>query len=106
GGAFFFFPPPARSGARSASVLRVFWPPCPPPLSRNIAKATAISAPRMAPSVPFRALLLSLIINSDHSDSRPTPVPDRGSCGGCARAQLRQPCGAWPKHLTKVGRDA
>src|SRR5215831_5973467 len=35
---------------------------------------------------------------------RPTPVPDRGSCGECARAQLRQPCGAWPKHLTKLAR--
>ena len=29
--------------------------------------ATAITAPNMAPSVPFRALL-SLIINSDRSD--------------------------------------
>src|SRR5262249_8742087 len=79
GRAFAYFPFPAAIGGRSASLLTVFLPTCSPPLSRNIAKATAITAPRMAPSVPFRALLLSLIINSDHSDlgQRPcrTEVP-------------------------------
>src|SRR5262249_23297341 len=63
---FAYFPFPAAIGGRSASLLTVFLPTCSPPLSRNIARATAISAPRMAPSVPFRALL-SLIVNSDHS---------------------------------------
>src|SRR5262245_61659702 len=85
---FAYFPFPAAIGGRSASLLTVFLPTCSPPLSRNIAKATAISAPRMAPSVPFRALL-SLIINSGHSDlgQRPcrTEVPEgdeRGrNCG-------------------------
>src|SRR5262249_20003549 len=105
GQAFAYFPFPAAIGGRSASLLTVFLPTCCPPLSRNIAKATAISAPTMAPSVPFRALS-SPILYSAHFGLRPTPVPDRGSCGGCARAQLRQPCGAWLKPLTKVGRDA
>src|SRR5262249_3402396 len=67
GRAFAYFPCPLAIGGRSASLLTVFLPTCSPPLSRNIARATAISTPRMAPSVPFRALL-SLIINSDHSD--------------------------------------
>src|SRR5262249_5556460 len=78
GRALAYFPAPLAIGGRSASLLTVFLPTCSPPLSRNIARATAISAPRMAPSVPFRALW-SLIINSDHSDlgQRPcrTEVP-------------------------------
>src|SRR5262249_60161265 len=88
GRAFAYFPLPSAIGGRSASLLTVFLPTCSPPPSRNIARATAISTPRMAPSVPFRALL-SLIINSDHSDlgQRPcrTEVPEgdeRGrNCG-------------------------
>src|SRR5262249_21726014 len=80
GRAFAYLPFPAAIGGRSASLLTVFLPTCPPPLSRNIAKATAISAPRMAPSVPFRALL-SLIINSDHSDLGQRPCPTEVPAG-------------------------
>src|SRR5438128_9788504 len=64
GRALAYLPLPSAIGGKSASLLTVFLPTCSPPLSRNIARATAITAPRMAPSVPFRALL-SLIINSD-----------------------------------------
>src|SRR5262245_25052091 len=92
GRAFAYFPFPSAIGGRSASLLTVFLPTCSPPLSRNIAKATAISAPRMAPSVPFRALL-SLIINSDHSDlgQRPcrTEVPAGDARGAIAAALWR-----------------
>src|SRR6516165_7438239 len=62
-----YWPLPCAIGGKSASLLMVFLPTCSPPLSRNIASATAITAPNMAPSVPFRALL-SLIINSDPSN--------------------------------------
>src|SRR6185436_20820772 len=70
---------PVATGGRSASLLTVFFPTCSPPLSRNTARATAISAPRMAPNLPLRALL-SVIITSDHPSScsqrlRPTEVP-------------------------------
>src|SRR5438067_10693950 len=64
---------PCAIGGKSASLLTVFLPACSPPLSRNIASATAITAPNMAPSVPFRALL-SLIINSDHQLRSSTPI--------------------------------
>src|SRR6266478_9743787 len=67
GRALAYLPLPSAIGGKSASLLTVFLPTCSPPLSRNIARATAITAPNMAPSVPFRALL-SLIINSDRSD--------------------------------------
>jgi hypothetical protein len=70
---------PVATGGRSASLLTVFFPTCSPPLSRNTASATAISAPRIAPNLPFRALL-SVIIASDHPAScsqrlRPIEVP-------------------------------
>src|SRR5262249_8699259 len=65
GRAFAYFPLPSAIGGRSASLLTVFLPTCSPPPSRNIARATAISTPRMAPSVPFRALL-ALLINAGH----------------------------------------
>src|SRR5215469_4454659 len=67
GRALAYLPLPCAIGGKSASLLTVFLPTCSPPPSRNIASATAITAPNMAPSVPFRALL-SLIINSDPSD--------------------------------------
>src|SRR5258708_35263668 len=67
GRALAYLPLPSAIGGKSASLLTVFLPTCSPPLSRNIASATAITAPNMAPSVPFRALL-SLIISSDRSD--------------------------------------
>ena len=85
---------PFATGGRSASLLTVFLPTCSPPLSTNTARATAISAPMMAPSFPFRALL-SVIITSDIPDFiRPTPAPDGGSCAARTRRELRQPCGA------------
>src|SRR5262245_19613580 len=96
---FAYFPAPLAIGGRSASQFTVFLPTCSPPLSRNIARATAISAPRMAPSVPFRALW-SLVINSDHSHLRQRPCRIEVPAGGCARAQLRQPCGVSPERLT------
>jgi hypothetical protein len=66
-------------------------------LSRNTANATAISAPKMAPSVPFRALLSSITV-SDHSDVSPTPLPVPGSWP--ATLELRQPCGTSRERLT------
>src|SRR5205823_13315508 len=62
-----YLPFPSAIGGRSASLLTVFLLTCSPPLSRNIASATAISAPKMAPSVPV-GVPLSFIADSDHSD--------------------------------------
>src|SRR5262249_25138963 len=93
-----YLPFPSAIGGRSASLLTVFLPTCSPPLSRNMAKAIAIKAPRRAPSVPLRALL-SFIADSDHSDLSPTAVPVAGSCAR-RRGKLRQPCGVSPKRLS------
>src|SRR5262249_22378224 len=79
GRALAYLPLPSAIGGKSASLLTVFLPTCSPPLSRNIASATAITAPNMAPSVPFRALLSFII--PPIVPTRPTPAPDRGSCG-------------------------
>src|SRR5262249_8186818 len=48
------------TGGRSASLLTVFLPKYSPPLSRNTATASAISAPRTAPRRPFDPLFAML----------------------------------------------
>src|SRR5712691_630270 len=52
-----YFGTPCATGGKSSSPLTVFLPKYSPPLSRNTATATAISAPRRAPSFPFVVLL-------------------------------------------------
>src|SRR5207245_6220385 len=91
------------TGGRSASLLTVFLPTCSPPLSRNTAKVTAINAPRMAPSVPFRALL-SVITTSNNPELsgqrlRRIEVPTLDG----PQAELRQPCGGSPKRRPAPG---
>src|SRR5262249_12963952 len=63
--AYFGLLVPVATGGRSSSPLTVFLPTYSPPLSRNMMTATAISAPRSAPNLPFEVLRSGIMTLSD-----------------------------------------